>query len=113
IRAPHSRTAPPNHNTRLSALLLATDSITSRPRDFRSAPVEGQLAIALGVEVHDLSGRGSAQGAPLSEDLQIFLARQPGFNNVQIALFVEQPLLLLLQGFQLVAGENVDHPRRR
>jgi hypothetical protein len=88
--------APPNHISRLPALFLATDSITSDLLGSRSVPVQSQLAIALGFEVYDLSGRGGAEFAPLGEDFEILLPRQPRLGDIQIALFVEQVLLFRL-----------------
>ena len=86
----------PNHIRRLPALFLGDGFHNVQPCvGMRSVPVQSQFAVALGIEVHDLSGRRRVQVAAFGEGLEILLPRQPRFHDIQIALFVEQALLFL------------------
>src|SRR5579871_459799 len=102
ISAPQSRSPPPNHIRRLLARALATSSMAIRRSRSGLVPVQSQAAVALRVERQNLTGARNLQAAALGLHFQIFLPREARFDDVQVALLVEQPLFFLLQRFQFV-----------
>src|SRR5579871_4827957 len=102
MTAPQSRMTAAKTNRRRLALFLASGCITSC-----LPPVHSQLAVALGIEAHYLSRGGNRQFTPFGENFQIFLARQARFDHVEFALLVDEALLLLFEGFQLIPREDI------